>query len=130
MKFKVWREYEMKGKRILRLESTKIYKTKKNANKYFIARIIQIPKDGDRLDFVLEIQNLRTKKICYNEILVSVENWYNSFRLVRGNMEWVSLYTVVVWDRLGHKLVEVSALTGKESYRIGDEHCSTYRDEY
>ncbi|AIM33680.1 hypothetical protein DF16_orf05265 [Bacillus thuringiensis serovar kurstaki str. YBT-1520] len=32
------------------------------------------------------------------------------------------------WDGLGHQLVEVSALTGKENYSISDEHCSAYRE--
>lgn len=117
----------MKGRPELVIETEKIYKTKKNSNGMFVARIIQIPKEGEMLDFVLVIQNRKNKRITYREILVTTENWYDSFRLARGNIEWVSLNTVTVWDWLGHKLVEVSALTGREIYRISDEHCSAYR---
>lgn len=117
----------MKGRPELVIETEKIYKTKKNFNGMFVARIIQIPKEGEMLDFVLVIQNRKNKRITYREILVTTENWYDSFRLARGNIGWVSLNTVTVWDWLGHKLVEVSALTGRENYRISDEHCSAYR---
>lgn len=119
----------MRGKPELIIQSEKVYKTKKNPNDMFVARVIQIPKEGEKLDFVLEIQNRKNKQIIYREVLVTTDNWYYSFRLARGNIEWVSLNTVTVWDWLGHKLVEVSALTGKENYRISDEHCSAYRDK-
>lgn len=94
----------------------------------FVARILQIPKEGDKLDFVLILQNRKTKKITCKKVLVTTDNDYYSFRLARGNIEWSSLYTVTVWDGLGHQLIEVSALTGKENYSISDEHCSAYRD--
>ncbi|GHI01359.1 hypothetical protein [Neobacillus kokaensis] len=119
----------MRGSPELKIESEKIYKTKMNPNKLFVARIIQVPLEDEMLDFVLVIQNRKNKQITYKEILVTTENWYNSFRLARGNLEWVSLNTVAVWDNLGHKLVEVAALTGKENYRISNEHCSAYREK-
>ncbi|MGG1680335.1 hypothetical protein ACIFOT_32285 [Neobacillus sp. NRS-1170] len=118
----------MKGRPELIIEIEKIYKTKKNPNGMFVARIVQKPKEKEKLDFVLVIQNRKNKQITYKEILVTTDNWYNSFRLARGNIQWVSLNTVSVWDGLGHKLVEVSALTGKENYRISDEPCSAYRE--
>ncbi|MEH7504188.1 hypothetical protein V7152_19610 [Neobacillus drentensis] len=46
----------MRGKLELKMETEKIYKTKKNSNGMFVAGIIQIPKE-EKLDFVLEIQN-------------------------------------------------------------------------
>ena len=116
----------MRGKPELKIETEKIYKTKKNSNGMFVARIIQIPKN-EILEFVLEIQNSKNKQITYKEVVVTTDNDYFSFRIARGNLEWVSLNTVAVWDRLGHKLVEVAALTGKENYRISNEHCSAYR---
>ena len=117
----------MRGKPELKIEVEKIYKTKKNSNGMFVARIIQIPQ-GENLDFVLVIQNRKNKQITYKELLVTTENYYSSFRLARGTLEWVSLYTVAVWDNIGHKLVEVAALTGKENYRISNSHCSAYRE--
>ena len=118
----------MRGKPELKIESEKVYKTKKNPNGMFVARILQIPKEEDTLDFVLILQNIKTKNITYNKVLVTTDNDYYSFRLARGNIKWSSLYTVTVWDGLGHQLVEVSALTGKKNYSISDEHCSTYRE--
>lgn len=35
----------------------------------------------------------------------------------------------MVWDSLVHKLVEVAVLTGRENYRISNEHCSAYREK-
>ncbi|RBW68586.1 hypothetical protein [Bacillus taeanensis] len=119
----------MRGRPELKIEAEKLYKTKKNPNGMFVARMIQIPKDEEKLDFVLEIQNRKNKQITYKEILVTTDNDYYSFRLARGNVEWVSLYAVAVWDRLDHRLVEVAALTGKENYRISDEHCAVYREK-
>jgi hypothetical protein len=119
----------MRGKPHLTIETEKIYKTKKSPNGMFIARIIEKPKKEDMLDFILVIQNRKSKDIIYNKVLVTTRNRYYSFRLACGNMEWVSLNTVAVWDGLGHKLVEVSAVTGKENDRISDEHCSAYRDK-
>ncbi|MGG3662085.1 hypothetical protein [Bacillus gobiensis] len=119
----------MRGSPELKIETEKIYKTKKNLNGMFVARIIQVPKEEEMLDFVLMIQNQKNKQVSYKEVLVTTENWYNSFRLARGNLEWVSLNAVAVWDSLGHKLVEVAALTGRENYRISDEHCSVYREK-
>ena len=78
---------------------------------------------------VLVIQIRKNKRIIYREVLVTTENDYYSFRIARGNIQWVSLNTVAVWDSLGHKLVEVSATTGKENYRISDEHSSAYREK-
>lgn len=118
----------MRGKRELKIDSEKIYKTKKNANGTFVARIIQMPKE-EKLDFVLEIKNLKNKQITYKQVLVTTDNDYFSFRIARGNLDWVSLNTVAVWDSLGHKIVEVAALTGKKNFRISDEHCSAYRKE-
>ena len=117
----------MRGKPELKIEVVKIYKTKKNSNGMFVARIIQIPQE-ENLDFILVIQNRKNKQITYKEVLVTTHNDYYSFRLARGTLEWVSLNTVAVWDGLGHKLVEVSALTGKENYRISNRHCSAYRE--
>jgi hypothetical protein len=119
----------MRGRPELKIETEKIYKTKMNPNRMFVARIIQVPKEKEMLDFVLMIQNRKNKQVSYKEVLVTTENWYNSFRLARGNLEWVSLNVVAVWDSLGHKLVEVAALTGRENYRISDEHCSAYREK-
>jgi hypothetical protein len=116
----------MRGKPELKIETNKIYKTKKNPNGMFVARIIQIPNDK-RLDFVLEIENSKNKQITYKEVVVTTDNDYLSFRIARGNLDWVSLNTVAAWDRIGHKLVEVAALTGKENYRISNEHSSAYR---
>ncbi|MCM3737043.1 hypothetical protein M3215_14860 [Bacillus cytotoxicus] len=118
----------MRGRPELKIEAEKIYKTKKNPNGMYVARIIQIPKE-EKLDFVLVIQNRKNKQITYKKVLVTTNNDYYSFRLARGNLEWVSLNVVAVWDNLGHKLVEVSALTGRENYRISDEHCSAYREK-
>ncbi|HDX9577256.1 TPA: hypothetical protein ROX88_000741 [Bacillus pseudomycoides] len=118
----------MRGRPELKIEAEKIYKTKKNPNGMYVARIIQIPKE-EKLDFVLVIQNRKNKQITYKKVLVTTNNDYYSFRLARGNFEWVSLNVVAVWDNLGHKLVEVSALTGRENYRISDEHCSAYREK-
>lgn len=118
----------MRGRPELKIEAEKIYKTKKNPNGMYVARIIQIPKE-EKLDFVLMIQNRENKQITYKKVLVTTNNDYYSFRLARGNLEWVSLNVVAVWDNLGHKLVEVSALTGRENYRISDEHCSVYREK-
>ncbi|MGG1680272.1 hypothetical protein ACIFOT_31880 [Neobacillus sp. NRS-1170] len=98
----------MKGKPEQKIETKKIYKTKKNPDGMFIARIVQIPKD-DKVDFDLVIQNSKSEQITYEEVLVTTDNDYFSFRVARGNLEWVSLYTVAVWDSLGHKLVEVAA---------------------
>ncbi|WP_338448459.1 hypothetical protein R4Z09_19810 [Niallia oryzisoli] len=119
----------MKGRPELIIEAEKIYITKKNPNGMFVARIIQIPKEEEKLDFVLVIQNRKNKQITYKEVLVTTDNDYYSFRLARGNLEWESLNAVSVWDSLGHKLVEVAALTGRENYRISDEHCSAYREK-
>ena len=119
----------MRGRPELEIEREKVYKTKKNPNRTFIARIIQVPKEENMLDFMLEIKHLRKKELTYRNLLVTTENWYDSFRLARGDLKWVSLHTVAVWDRLGHKLVEVAAPTGKENYRISNEHCSAYREE-
>ncbi|WP_243526913.1 hypothetical protein [Bacillus pseudomycoides] len=118
----------MKGKPELKIETEKVYKTKMNSNKMFIARIIQMPRE-EKLDLVLVIQNRKNKRIIYREVLVTTDNDYYSFRIARGNIQWVSLNTVAVWDSLGHKLVEVSATTGKENYRISDEHSSAYREK-
>ncbi|MFE6139136.1 hypothetical protein [Bacillus sp. NPDC057893] len=118
----------MKGKPELKIETEKVYKTKMSPNKMFVARIIQVVRE-EKLDFVLVIQNRKNKQISYKEVLVTTDNDYYSFRLARGNVQWVSLNTVAVWDRLGHKLVEVSAATGKEIYRISDEHSSAYREK-
>ncbi|OIK17179.1 hypothetical protein BIV60_00355 [Bacillus sp. MUM 116] len=118
----------MRGKPELKIETEKIYKTKKNDNGAFVARIIQMPK-GEKLDFVLGIKNLKNKQLTYKQVLVTTDNDYFSFRIARGNIDWVSLNTIAVWDRLCHKLVEVAALTGKENFRISDEHCSAYRKE-
>lgn len=119
----------MRGRPELKIEVEKIYKTKKNPNGMFVARIIQIPKEEEKLDFVLVIQNRKNKQITYKEVLVTTGNDYYSFRLTRGNLDWVSLNAVAVWDSLGHKLVEVAALTGRKNYRISDEHCSAYREK-
>ncbi|MFE4123320.1 hypothetical protein [Priestia sp. YIM B13486] len=119
----------MRGRPELEIEREKVYKTKKNPNGTFIARIIQVPKEENMLNFILEIKNLKKKELFYRSLLVRTENWYYSFRLARGDLKWVSLHTVAVWDRLGHKLVEVAAPTGKENYRISDEHCSVYREK-
>jgi hypothetical protein len=97
----------MRGKPELKIEKEKIYKTKKNSNGMFLARIVQIPKE-EKLDFVMEIKNLKNKHITYKAVLVTTDNDYFSFRVARGNHEWVSLNTVAVWDSLGHKLVEVA----------------------
>lgn len=51
----------MRGKPELKIESEKVYKTKKNPNGMFVARILQIPKEEDKLDFVLILQNIKTK---------------------------------------------------------------------
>ncbi|MGN4426028.1 hypothetical protein ACTFQN_19665 [Bacillus cereus group sp. MYBK30-1] len=118
----------MRGKPELKIESEKVYKTKKNPNGMFVAKILQVPKTEDKLDFVLILQNRKTKKAIYKKFLVTTNNDYYSFRLARGNIEWLSLYTVAVWDSSGHQLVEVSAVTGKENYFISDEHCSAYRE--
>ncbi|PGK34917.1 hypothetical protein CN907_21215 [Bacillus anthracis] len=118
----------MRGKPELKIESEKVYKTKKNPNEMFIAKILQISKEEDKLDFVLILQNRKTKNIIYNKVLVTTDNNYYSFRLARGNIECSSLSTVTVWDGLGHQLVEVSALTGKENYFISDVHRSAYRE--
>lgn len=117
----------MRGRPNLKIEAERVYRTKKNPNGMFVARIIQVPKEEEMLDFILVIQNLKNKQVSYKEVLVTTDNWYYSFRLARGNLEWVSLNTVTVWDNLGHKLVEVAALTGRENFRISDEHCSAYR---
>ncbi|MDF2859208.1 MAG: hypothetical protein K0Q87_5059 [Neobacillus sp.] len=117
---------ELRGKPELKKETNKIYKTKKSPNGMFVARIIQIHNE-ERLDFVLEIENSKNKQITYKKVVVTTDNDYLSFRIARGNLVWVSLNTVAVWDRLGHKLVEVAALTGRENYRISNEHCSAYR---
>ncbi|MBN8253868.1 hypothetical protein [Priestia flexa] len=119
----------MRGRPELKIEMEKVYKTKKNPNGMFVARIIQIPKDEEMLDFVLVVQNRKNKHTTYKEILVTTHNDYDSFRLARGNLKWVSLNTVAVWDSLGHQLVEVAALTGRENYRISNEHCSAYREK-
>ncbi|KAB2493423.1 hypothetical protein [Priestia endophytica] len=119
----------MRGKPELEIKTDKVYKTKKNSNGMFIARIIQVPKEEKMLGFILVIENLKKKQIYYEKLLVTKENHYYSFRLARGDLKWVSLNTVAVWDNLGHKLVEVSAPTGKEFYRISDEHCSAYREK-
>lgn len=118
----------MKGKPELKIETEKVYKTKKNPNGMFVARILQVPKAENKLDFVLILQNKKTKHIIYSKVLVTTDNDYYSFRLARGNMEWSSLYTITVWDQLGHQLIEVSAVTGKENYFISDEHRSAYRE--
>jgi hypothetical protein len=94
----------------------------------FIARLIMVAKEDNNLDFVLVIQNTKSKKIIYREVLVTTENHYISFRLARGDMEWISNNTVAIWVKLGHKFVEVLAVTGKENYRIYDEHSSKYRE--
>ncbi|MEH7298771.1 hypothetical protein [Neobacillus drentensis] len=54
----------MRGKPELKIETEKSYKTKKNSNGTFVARIIQMPKE-EKLDFVLEIKNLKNKQITY-----------------------------------------------------------------
>lgn len=119
----------MRGNPKLVIEAEQVYKTKKNPNGMFVARLIMVPKEDQNLDLVLVIQNTKTKKIIYRQDLVTTENHYISFRLARGDMEWISNNTVAVWDKLGHKLVEVSAATGKENYRISNEHCSAYRED-
>ncbi|CAI8758660.1 hypothetical protein EMIT0210MI2_11068 [Priestia megaterium] len=48
------------------------------------------------LDFILEIKNLKKKELSYKSLLVTTENWYDSFRLARGDLKWVSLHTVAV----------------------------------
>ncbi|MFP7737748.1 hypothetical protein ACLHDF_31530 [Priestia aryabhattai] len=119
----------MRGRPELEIETEKVYKTKKNPNGTFIARIIQVPREENMLDFILEIKNPKKKQFSYKRVLVTTENEYHSFRLARGDLTWVSLNTLAVWDGLGHKLVEVAASTGKENYRISDEHCSAYREK-
>ncbi|MCM3005121.1 hypothetical protein M3590_14110 [Priestia koreensis] len=47
----------MRGKPEQRIEVEKVYKTKMNDNGLFIARIIQIPREEEKLDFVLVVQN-------------------------------------------------------------------------
>jgi len=36
------------------------------------------------LDFMLEIKHLRKKELTYRNLLITTENWYESFRLARG----------------------------------------------
>jgi hypothetical protein len=76
----------LKGKPEQKIETNKIYKTKKNPNGMFIARIVQMPID-DKVDFVLVIQNCKNKQIFYEEVLVTTDNDYFSFRAARGNLE-------------------------------------------
>ncbi|MGC9933228.1 hypothetical protein [Priestia aryabhattai] len=68
----------------IEIERGKVYKTKKNPNGTFIARIIQVPKEENMLDFMLEIKHLRKKELTYRNLLITTENWYDSFRLARG----------------------------------------------
>ncbi|WP_409295332.1 hypothetical protein V1498_18680 [Peribacillus sp. SCS-26] len=116
----------MRGNPKLVIEKEQVYKTKKNPNGTFIARIIEKPREKERLDYVLLIQNFKTKQIVYDRVLITSRNSYNFFRIARGEIKWVSLYTVGYWDGLNHKVVEVSALTGKEKYLISDEVRITY----
>ncbi|AIM33679.1 hypothetical protein DF16_orf05264 [Bacillus thuringiensis serovar kurstaki str. YBT-1520] len=51
----------MRGKPELKIESEKVHKRKKNPNGMFVARILQIPKEEDKLDFVLILQNKKRK---------------------------------------------------------------------
>ena len=51
----------MRGRPELEIEREKVYKTKKNPNSTFIGRIIQVPKEENMLDFMLEIKHLRKK---------------------------------------------------------------------
>ncbi|TYR81393.1 hypothetical protein FZC66_05960 [Priestia megaterium] len=118
----------MRGRPEWKIEHEKIYKTKKNNNGMLVARIIQKPIEDDLLEFSLMVQNRKTKAVLYHQPLVVTGNDYYSFRLARGDIKWVSLYTVAVWDGLGAKLVEVAALTGKENERISNAHCSAYRE--
>ncbi|WP_434738871.1 hypothetical protein [Priestia megaterium] len=74
----------MRGRPELEIEREKVYKTKKNPNGTFIARIIQVPKEENMLDFMLEIKNLKKKELSHRSLLVRTENWYFSFRLARG----------------------------------------------
>ncbi len=46
------------------------------------ARILQIPKQEDKLDFVLIFCNKKTKNIIYNKVLVTTDNDYYSFHSV------------------------------------------------
>jgi hypothetical protein len=55
-----------------------------------------VPKEENMLDFILEIKNLKKKELSYKSLLVTTENWYDSFRLARGDLKWVSLHTVAV----------------------------------
>ncbi|MCJ7986817.1 hypothetical protein MUB16_27340 [Priestia sp. OVL9] len=55
-----------------------------------------MPKEENMLDFMLEIKHLRKKELTYRNLLVTTENWYDSFRLARGDLKWVSLHTVAV----------------------------------
>ncbi|KLA37113.1 hypothetical protein B4158_0769 [Bacillus cereus] len=98
----------MRGKPELKIESEKVHKRKKNPNGMFVARILQIPKEEDKLDFVLILQNKKTKNIIYNKVLVTTDNDYYSFRLARGNIKWSSLYTVTVWDGMGWAWTSIS----------------------
>lgn len=83
-------------------------------------------KEENMLDFMLEIKYLRKKEFIYRNLLVMIENWYDFFCFVRGDLKWVFLYIVVVWDWLGYKLVEVVVLIGKENYCIFNEYCLVY----
>ena len=116
----------MRGNPKLVIEKEQVYKTKKNPNGTFVARIIEIPREKELLDYVLIIQNFKTKQIVYDKVLLTSRNTYNFFRIARGEIKWVSLYTVGYWDGLSHKVVEVSASTGKENYLISDEVRLTY----
>ena len=72
----------MRGKPEVKIHTEKIYKTKKNANGTFVAWISQMLKE-EKLDFVLEIKNLKNKQITYKQVLVTTDNDYFSFRIAR-----------------------------------------------
>lgn len=103
----------MRGNPKLVIDKERVYKTKKNPNGKFVARIIEKPQEKELLDYVLVIQNFNTKQIIYEKVLLTSRNSYNFFRIARGDIKWVSLYTVGYWDGLDHKVAEVSVSTGK-----------------
>jgi hypothetical protein len=116
----------MRGNPKMIIESERQYKANKNPNGAFVAKLNQKPREGNLLDFVFIIKNLKSKQVVYEKILITTYNDYFHFRIAQGNIEWVSLYTVGYWDRLGKKIVEVSATTGKENFILGDNDRSSY----
>jgi hypothetical protein len=116
----------MRGNPKMVIENERQYKTKKNPNGIFVAKLIQKTRENDLLEFVFIIKNLKTKQVVYEKILLTTYNDYFHFRIAQGNIEWVSLYTVGYWDSLGKKIVEVSTTTGKENFILDDNHRSSY----